>query len=116
MEKMRVLVANELCTYREAIAEIFQELRPHVEIHCIEPDDLDREIARLRPHMVLCSRLTDAVQSLLAWILLYPDGENRAVISTAGELVTVVDIEFGHLLSNLDKTELLYRGSGVETA
>src|SRR4051812_2744153 len=109
MDKMRVLVANELCTYRETIAEVFKELRPHIEVHCIEPDDLDHEIARLRPHVVLCSRLTDAVQALLAWILLYPNGENQAVVSTAGELVTVVDVKFDHLLSILDQTQLLYR-------
>jgi hypothetical protein len=109
MEKMRVLVANELCTYRETIADVFQELRPHVEVHCIEPDELDQEIARVHPHMVLCSRLTDGVSSLLAWILLYPDGENHAVINTAGETVTLTDVEFGHLLSILDKAELLCR-------
>lgn len=114
MEKMCVVVANELCTYRETLAEVFRELRPHVEIHCVEPEDLDHEIARLRPHMVLCSRLTDAVQSLLTWVLLYPDGENQAVISSAGELVTVVDIEFDHLLSVLDNIELPGRGLRVE--
>jgi hypothetical protein len=116
MEKTRVLVANELCTYRETIASVFQELRPHYEIHCVDPDDLDREIARLRPHTVLCSQLTDAVQSLLAWILLYPDGENRAEISTAGERMTLFDVTFDHLLSILDKIELVLRGSRVETA
>src|SRR3954471_9295394 len=109
MVEMRILVANELCTYRETIASVFQELRPHVEVRCVEPDELDREIARVRPHMVLCSRLTEAVQSLLAWFLLYPDGENHAVINTAGETVTLADVEFGHLLSILDKAELLCR-------
>lgn len=116
MEKMRVLVANELCTYRETIADVFQELRPHFEIHCVDPDDLDREIARLRPHMVLCSRLTEAVRSLLAWVLLYPDGENRVEISTAGERMTLFDVEFDHLLSILDKIELLLDGPRVGTA
>ena len=116
MEKIRVLVANELCTYRQTIADGFQELRPHFEVHCVDPDDLDQEIARVRPHMVLCSRLTDAVQSLLAWILLYPDGENRAEISTAGERMTLIDVKFDHLLSILDKIEMLLRGPRVETA
>lgn len=113
---MRVLVANELCSYREAIAEVFKELRPHVEIHCVEPEDLDGEIVRVRPHMVLCSRLTDAVRSLLAWVLLYPDAENRAEISTAGERTTLINVDFDHLLSILDKIELLLRGPRVETA
>jgi len=109
-------VANELCTYRETFADAFQERRPHFEIHCVDPDDLDREIARLRPHMVLCSRLTDAVNSLFAWILLYADGENRAEIHTAGERMTLFDVTFDHLLSILDKIEMLLRGPHVETA
>jgi hypothetical protein len=109
MEKMRVLVANEMCAYREVIAEVFQELRPHVEVHCVEPDDLDHEIACHRPHLVVCSQLTDAMHSLLAWIMLYPDGENRAVVSTAGEHTTLANVGFDHLLSIIDKTELLYQ-------
>ena len=108
---MRVLVANEMCAYREVIAEVFQELRPHLEVRCVEPDDLDHEIACHRPHLVVCSQLTDAMHSLLAWIMLYPDGENQAVVSTAGELITLVDVEFSHLLSILDKTEILYSGT-----
>lgn len=113
---MRVLVANELCSYREAIAEVFKELRPHVEVRCVEPEDLDGEIVRVRPHMVLCSRLTEAVRSLLAWVLLYPDGENRAEINSAGERTTLFDVQFDHLLAILDKIELLLRGTSVETA
>ena len=109
MEKMRVLVANEMCAYREVIAEVFQELRPHVEVHCVEPDDLDHEIACHCPHLVVCSQLTDAMHSLLAWIMLYPDGENRAVVSTAGEHTTLANVGFDHLLSIIDKTQLLYQ-------
>jgi hypothetical protein len=107
MGKMRALIANEPCAYREVIAGAFWELRPHVEVHCIEPDDLDDEIACHRPHLVVCSRLTTDMHSLLAWILLYPDGENRAVIKTAEEHVTLTEVGFGDLLSILDKTELL---------
>ncbi len=109
MEKMRVLVANDPCTYREVIADAFQGLRPHVEVYVVEPDDLDHEVARFRPHLVICSQLTASVQSLLAWIMLYPNGENRAVISTAGEHTTVANVVFDHLLSIIDKTELLYQ-------
>lgn len=111
METMRVLVANEMCAYREVIAEVFQELRPHFEVRCVEPDDLDEEITRHRPHLVVCSRFTEAMHSLLAWIMLYPDGENQAVVSTAGERVSIANVGFDHLLSTLDKTELLCRST-----
>ena len=113
---MRVLVANELCSYREAIGQVLGELRPNVEIHCVDPKDLDREIVRVRPHVALCSRLTDTVRSLLAWVLLYPDGENRAEVSTAGERMMLFDVDFDHLLSILDKIELLLRAPRVKSA
>ncbi|HEX8933784.1 MAG TPA: hypothetical protein VF788_06260 [Pseudonocardiaceae bacterium] len=116
MEKMRVLVANEMCAYREVIAAVFQELRPHHEIRCVEPDDLDDEISRHHPHLVVCSRLTAAVESLMSWVMLYPNGENQAVIKTAGEQVAVANVGFNDLLSVMDKTELLHSGSWFETA
>ncbi len=111
MEKMRVLVANEPCTYREVIADALRELRPHIEVKAAEPGDLDHEVTRFRPHLTICSRLTTAMESLLAWILLYPEGENRAMISTAGEQVAVASVGFNDLLSTIDKTELLHSTS-----
>jgi hypothetical protein len=107
MEKMHVLVANEPCAYREAITGALRELRPHIEFNAVEPDGLDGEVARLRPHLVVCSQITAALHSLPAWIMLYPEGENRAVISAAGEQVTVDNIGFDDLLSTIDRIELL---------
>ncbi len=107
MEKMRILVANDPCTYREAITGALRELRPHIEVNAIEPGGLDVEVARLRPDLVVCSQITAAVQALLAWIVLYPDGENRAVIGTAGEQVALENVGFGDLLSAIDRIELL---------
>lgn len=107
MEKMRILVANDPCTYREAITDVLRELRPHIEVNAIEPDALDSEVGRVDPHLVVCSRITTAMNALLAWVMLYPEGENRAVISTAGEQVTVDGVGFGDLLSTIDRIEVL---------
>ncbi len=108
MEKIHILVANEPCAYREAIANVLWELRPHIEVNIIEPGGLDGEIARLRPHLVVCSQITVAVSALVASVMLYPDGENRAVISTAGEQVTIDNVGFDDLLSAIDRIELLW--------
>ena len=116
MEKLQVLVANEPCAYREAITGVLRELRPLIEVNAVEPDGLDREVARLRPHLVVCSRITVAVQAILGWVMLYPDGENRAEIFTAGELVTVDNVEFGDLLSFVDRIELLFAGKADRIA
>ncbi len=116
MEKMHVLLANEPRAYREAIAGVLRELRPHIEVDAVGPDGVVDEVARLRPQMVVCSQITVALQALVGWVMLYPDGENRAEIFTAGELVTVDNVEFGDLLSLIDRTELLFAGKADHLA
>ena len=108
MVDLRVLVANEPRAYRDAIAAALQELRPNVAVIPVEPHGLDGEIARLDPHLVVCSRLTEAVQARpLAWVMLYPDGEPWAVMSIAGQHMLVTGIEFQALLAVLDHTAQL---------
>lgn len=102
-----MLVAIEPCMYREAITDVLRELRPHIEVSAIEPDGLDDEVASLCPHLVVCSRITAAMHNLLAWVMLYPESKNHAVISTGGEQTTVNNIGFSDLLSTIDQTELL---------
>ena len=101
-----IVVANEPRAYREALAATLQELRPHIAVISVEPDDLDGKVSRCRPRLVLCSRLTWAVERCCdAWILLYPNRENRALISVAGRRTVVTNIEFSHLLSVIDELE-----------
>jgi hypothetical protein len=81
-------------------------LRPHFEVIYSEPDELEATVCEYSPRLVLCSRLTEAVERCSgAWILLYPDRENRAVISVAGCRAVVADIEFPWLLSVIDELE-----------
>ena len=101
-----IVVANEPRAYREALAGALQELRPHIEVISIEPDDLEGKVCEYSPRLVLCSRLTEAVETCCdAWILLYPNRANRAVISVAGRRTVVTNIEFSHVLSVIDEVE-----------
>jgi hypothetical protein len=101
-----ILVANEPRAYREVLTAALQELRPHIEVISVEPDDLEGKVCDYSPRLVLCSRLTEAVERCSdAWILLYPDRENRAVINVAGRRTAVTGIEFSHLLSVIDALE-----------
>jgi hypothetical protein len=83
--KIRVLVANEPRVYREVIADALPKLRPLVEVFLAEPEELEREAMRVRPHLILCSRKPVATLlaqpgPLLAWMVLYPEGEDRAEV------------------------------------
>ncbi len=108
--KMRILVANEPCVYREVLAASFQALRPEFEVIEAEPGDLDGEIERLDPHLVVCSELTEAVRSRpLAWVQLYPDGtdNSRSLVCIRGECTEVDSLKLADLLAIIDQVELL---------
>ncbi len=108
METLRVLVANEPRSYREVIASVLQEIRPDLELSCAKPESLDAEVLRLEPHLVVCSQLTSIVETQpLGWILLYPEGYARAVVSIAGERTEYPNIEFHSLVAVVDQTARL---------
>lgn len=107
---MRALVANDPRVYRELIADALLRLRPLVEVSIAEPEVLDREVERLRPHLVICSRTSAAVQAMCRrWVVLYPDGENRAEVGGAGTGRWAARLLHGvgvaDLLSVVDETE-----------
>jgi len=106
MKGTRVLVACELRSYSEALAAAFRGLRPDIEVFEAEEEDLDREVERLDPDLVVCSRLTASVEDHAAsWVELYPDHEPRSVISVLGERSTVEEIQLSDLLSIIERTE-----------
>ena len=62
------------------------------------------------PQLVLCSRLSEVVETrCLAWVLLYPHGEARVVINVAGRRHTVPDPRVNGLLRVVAQTEVLAR-------
>ena len=85
MNGTRILVACELQTYRQALAAAFRELRPDIEVFEAEKEDLDREVERLGPGLVVCSRLTARVEDHApSWVELYPNHGPRSVVSALG--------------------------------
>ncbi len=102
---MRLLVANEPRAYRQVIAATVGKLRPDVEVVVTAPsDDLDNSVVCLLPDMVICSRLTAAIErSLHAWVLLYPEGETSSVMNIGGNRTTSADLEFDELLAMIDQ-------------
>jgi hypothetical protein len=105
MRAIHVVVANEPPLYREALAATLRVVRPGVETSLVEPRELDEATARHEPHLVVCSELSDVVESQsLAWALLYPEGAAWSELSLAGERTLVPHLDLGHLLAFLDRT------------
>lgn len=105
MRSVRILVANEPRAYREVFASTLQILRPEAEIVEAKPEHLDREVKRFQPDLVLCSNVSPLVQNtVLNWILLYPENEPSIMIFTSGELSTVGNVDLEDLISLVDRT------------
>jgi hypothetical protein len=108
---MRVLVANEPRVYREVVAYVLSKRRPLLEVLAAEPEDMDREVGRFGPHLVICSRATGPVrEGCLAWVVLYPDGEDRVEVGHKGAIPATrpfAGVGVAGLLSMVDETGLL---------
>ena len=104
MSGTRVLVACELQSYRQSYATIFRELRPEVEVFEAEAEDLDREVERLGPDLVVCSRLTSRIEDRApSWEELYPNHGAYSAVSVLGERSTEKEIQLSDLLSIIDR-------------
>ena len=80
MDARRILVANELTSYRQTIAFVFRELHPGVEVLEADPETLDGEVARLVPDLVICSRVTVG------------QGEGRKLDRTPPDVLALLDV------------------------
>ena len=100
MGTRRILVANELMSYRQAIAIVFRELHPNVEVLEVHPETLDWEVARLGPDLVICSRVTAVVEERAAnWIELYPECRSFSTFCIEGERRAMEDVQLSDLLA-----------------
>jgi hypothetical protein len=100
MGARRVLVANEFTSYRQALATVIRDLRPHVEVFEAESESLDGEVARLGPDLVICSRVTHAVKQRVAnWVELYPDCKPYSTFYIGGERRAKRDVQLSDLLA-----------------
>jgi hypothetical protein len=102
--RTHVLLANEPRAYRESIAQVFRLLRPNVEVVTAEPRELEDQILRLAPEMVICSEATSIVREHVpVWVELYPGYGPRSVVGIGEERSTIEEIQLSDLLSIVDR-------------
>ena len=100
-----VLVANELASYRESIAAVLRISLPDVEVFEATSAELNREVLRVRPELVVCSRVTSLVQDRVPnWVELYPGCENLSTFCLEGEVSVRERVELSDLISIVDRT------------
>ena len=110
---IRVLVALELRSYREAIAKALQYEHPQAQVHSADPQVFDLEMMHLEPHVVICSQTTPAVRDgALCWVKVLIVGEElRAVVSVRGRVKIVSNITLGELISVLQEAEAVVQAA-----
>lgn len=106
MKIKRVLMANELTSYRQTIALALREMRPDIEVIEADSDALNQQVLHLSPDLVICSRATSLVRaSVPNWIELHPDHQPFSTVCIAGERKTVDDLQLSDLLALVDRVE-----------
>jgi hypothetical protein len=100
MGARRILVANELVSYRQTLVLVLREMRPHVEVFETASEYLEREISRLRPDLVICSRVTFTVRQTVAnWVELYPERKPYSTFYIDGQHRAKQDVQLSDLLA-----------------
>ena len=100
MGARRILVANELASYRQTLAIVLRELRPHVEVFETTSEYLEGEIMRLRPDLVICSHVTFMVRQRVAnWVELYPDCKPHSTFCVGGRRRAKREVHLSDLLA-----------------
>ena len=100
MGARRILVANELASYRQTLVIVLREMRPHIEVFEATSEFLEGEITRLRPDLVICSRVTFAVRQRVAnWVELYPERKPCSTFYIDGQHREKQDVQLSDLLA-----------------
>ena len=108
---MRVLVAIAPRSYREAVALYLHRHRPQAEVSIASPEDLDGEVGRSYPHLVVCNAPSEAVREVtIAWIRIILGDSLDADLSINGHSRRVEDVRMNDLLEVFDRTEALLSG------
>ncbi len=107
-DRNKVLVAVEPRAYRTVIGRAIQILRPHLEVTIVEPDDLQAEVARLDPALVISSQPKPATSDgWPAWVEFRPYDEASVRVCIGGRCARLYEPNLDDLLSVVDQAERL---------
>ena len=107
---MLVAIEDEYRAYREVIAAGIEALRPVTEVAAIGLDQLEGELARLDPEVVVCSRPDPAGWRVRpAWVELSLDTSRPTKIFGGGRRSEATDPTLETLLAVMDEAEGLLR-------
>lgn len=108
--EMRVLISYEEShrAYSNAVEGVIRGLRPSVEVAAVRPRELESEVERFDPHLVVCSRpnVVDPGRRA-AWFRLSPEPDEPSEICLDGQRLERNNPGLDDLLEAIDETEKL---------
>ncbi len=113
---MRILIAINPRMYREVLALSLHQHRPDAVVLISPPGDLDGEVERFKPHLLVCSE--GAVQDIPPGVLcrveiMFSDGLD-AKIGVHGRVAEAKDVGTEDLLALVARTENMIREEAAE--
>lgn len=103
MSHIDILIGNNPPLYREVLAATFRQLRPEFVVCAVSPADLDDYLCKFQPLLVICSNVSTTISSHSpAWIALYPEDKDEAIVSVDGRRRSIPNATVLDLLSVLD--------------
>ena len=109
---MRVLVAieDDYRSYREVIAAGICVLRPRTEVETAPMEELEEQVERFDPQLVVCSRPnTLASRRCAGWVELPLDPTRPTKICVAGRYSKRINPPIAVLLAVIDEVEQLLK-------
>ena len=114
---LKVMVANELRSYRQILARAISMARPGVEVVVVAPALLKTEVLRFEPDLVVCSCARPAVEAgTRAWVELYPDHGPVSVVCVDGLRSVVQNMELDDILGFIDRVSAREEATGDPVA
>lgn len=108
---IRILVAleDDYRAYREVIAVSIRALRPHTEVTSTGLEQLEEELARLEPDVVISSLASRAgFGGRLAWVELSLDPARPSMVCVGGRYSEQINPGLEALLGVVDEAERLF--------
>jgi hypothetical protein len=99
-----MIVGTELALHREVLAGTLGHLRPGIPMHMVRPDQDDGPRPCEAPRLVIASdrEMIERLQPF-AWILLFPDDADLAIVSVGGNIRTIANASIEDLVAVIDE-------------
>ncbi len=107
---MRVLITVVPRMYRNTLERVLKEERPDLEVSSADPKDLDRELSRFKPHLLVSGELSPGADDIvLCWVHILYEDSLTANVRVGERHFTLHDPSLEDLLGAIDETEQLAR-------